>query len=84
MHDGQRVRNFLNDEAVKNAFAEMETENHEVLLAAVNDEQRTMAWAQAVVLARFCARMNGLMQDGESMRQAILSEESKPARPARK
>lgn len=80
---GARVRNFLNDDAVRDAFEEMEVENRAALLAADTPDARTNVWAEAVVLAKFSARMIGLMEDGESTRQAILARDAQTASPVR-
>ena len=77
----ERVRNFLADDAVKDALTEMTELNYAEFIAAQSDEFRRNAWAQARVLSDFSARMVGLMEDGAGARAEILAEQKRTSAP---
>ena len=79
-----RVKNFLEDEAVAEALGLLDRQYYEEFRESKTPETRLEAWAKAKVLADFAVRMRSIMEDGERARREILAEDKRTSAPSSK
>lgn len=80
IRDAERIKAFVEDDAVSGAMSRLERRYYEQFKSADSSEQRVKAWACATVLDHFLLELRVTISAGEA---EVLNAAQKAAKPTR-